>query len=247
MDINTFFDQNKNIKHNSEARSIPVRFKEWRNDDNLCEKLFHWIRFESNAASLKLDINTDIAEVVQEVTSRQFLGIPHRQESSSGWRSIVLHGISSIMSKPPHSYVELGIDDVELVEQWTDVCKIFPKTMNWITNNIPFTEFSRIRIMILDPGGYIAPHKDFSQRLLGGGLNIALTNPAGVKFCLEEGGLVPWKEGDVRMIDIGRLHSVKNTSNETRIHILAYPKGMDWPLEAMQLVCKSYESEVSIK
>ena len=39
---------------------------------------------------------------------------------------------------------------------------------------------------------------------------------------MEEAGTVPWQPGDVRAIDIGRLHAVKNNSKQNRIHMIVH-------------------------
>lgn len=240
MDIDQFFEINKQIKHNAESKEIPQIFLSWDNDPTVCESFFNWIRHESNTGSLRLDIDSDISEVVEEIKRAQHLAIPHRKEDSQGWRSIVLHGLCSIMTEAPHTYIEQGIIDDTAKETWTDASKFFPKTVTWVKENIPFNTFGRIRIMVLDPGGYILPHKDFQISFLGAGLNVAFTNPVGVDFAIENNGFVPWEDGDVRMINIGKLHSVRHHGIEPRIHLLAYPTSKEWPLDGMKLVCRSY-------
>jgi hypothetical protein len=62
-------------------------------------------------------------------------------------------------------------------------------------------------------------------------------------FAVEDNGLIPWEPGDVRMINIGKLHSIRNLGSKPRIHMLVYPPLMeDWNLEAMKLVCRSFEN-----
>lgn len=241
MDINLFFDINKKFKHNQLSKEIPVEFKNWRNDQLLCKKFFNWIREESDTGSLRLLIDAEIKDIVEEISKAQHLAIPHRQQDSVGWRCIVLHGLSSIMTEAPYIYVEQGIVTEGEQEQWTDISKFFPITVNWVKQNLPLSSYSRVRIMILDPGGYIKPHKDYKNSFLGGGLNIALTNPKGVEFATEDNGLIPWQDGDIRMINIGKLHSVRNNGTDPRIHLLAYPKTLEWDIDHMMIVCNSYE------
>jgi len=243
MDITEFFNTNKQLDHNAASKDIPDEFMLWESSPDICKNFFNWIRNDSNTGSLKLDIISDISEVVEELSRSEFLAIPHRADNSNGWRSIVLHGLCSIMTEAPYNYVELGIVDKSIKETWTDASKFFPKTLSWIDQHVPFNTFSRIRVMVLDPGGYILPHKDLQSSFLGGGLNIAFTNPEGTEFAVEDNGLIPWEPGDVRMINIGKLHSIRNLGSKPRIHMLVYPPLMeDWNLEAMKLVCKSYKN-----
>lgn len=243
MDIDSFFEKNRKIKHNLGMKDIPEHFSNWRKDDTICLDFFNWIRLESNAGSIKLNINSDVSEVAEELTARQHLGVLHRSSNSKGWRSIVLHGLSSIMTGPVHDYK--GIVDEGTLESWTDVSRFFPKTVSWIKKTIPFNDFSRIRVMMLDPNGYINPHKDMDIDFLGGGLNIAITNPKGVEFAIDNSGIIPWNIGDIRMINIGKYHSVINNSENLRIHILAYPRTIEWDIKSMQIVCESYEQELT--
>ncbi len=243
MDITDFFNINAAIEHNAASKNIPDEFKKWETSSDTCKNFFNWIRNDSNTGSLKLDITSDISDVVEELSRAEFLAIPHRSDNSNGWRSIVLHGLCSIMTEAPYNYVNLGIVDKSVKETWTDASKFFPKTLAWIDQYVPFKTFSRIRVMVLDPGGYILPHKDLQQSFLGGGLNIAFTNPERTEFAVEDNGLIPWEPGDIRMINIGKLHSIRNLGSKPRIHMLAYPPLMEeWTLDSMKLVCRSYEN-----
>lgn len=248
MDITDFFNINKQLEHNASSKDIPEEFLSWESSPDRCKTFFDWIRNDSNTGSLKLDIVSDISEVIDELSRAEFLAIPHRADNSNGWRSIVLHGLCSIMTEAPYNYVDLGIVDKSTKETWTDASKFFPKTLAWIDQHVPFKTFSRIRVMVLDPGGYILPHKDLPSSFLGGGLNIAFTNPEGTEFAVEDNGLIPWEPGDVRMINIGKLHSIRNLGSTPRIHMLVYPPAMEeWNLEAMKLVCSSYENMKKLK
>jgi hypothetical protein len=241
MDINQFFVNEASRPFNQDALIAPKEFIGWQSDDTILTSYFNWIRESSRCACLRLDINASIAEVVEELEHKASkLAVPHRAGDSVGWRTITLHGYSSLMSDYSGYYKEEGIVSQDAVETWTDACGIFPKTVQWIKDNIPFTSYSRIRIMVLDAGGHINPHRDWQGQMLGGGINIAMTNPAGVEFGLENGGLVPWVPGDVRIIDVARHHGVRNLSSTPRIHIIASPLGKTWNKEAMQLACKSY-------
>jgi len=55
---------------------------------------------------------------------------------------------------------------------------------------------------------------------------------------MEEAGEIPWQPGDVRAIDIGRRHSVWNTSTQNRIHIIIHSNHNP---EYFELLCRSYD------
>lgn len=226
-----FFNANKDIKHNKDMLQMPV---------GNTEEVFNWIRYNSKCKSLRLDINTDVSELKEEIRNKTFLAIPHRDHP--GWRSLTLYGYSSVMTNSFEHYKDLGILDDTHKPNWTDVCKFFPKTVEWLKKNNPLKEFVRIRIMVLDPQGSSSPHKDYPHgQLLCGPINVAIINPPGAEFVLENGGLVPWQEGDVRTMDLGSNHCVRNTGNEPRVHLIITPSNNDWDADAKALACRSYE------
>jgi len=91
--------------------------------------------------------------------------------------------------------------------------------------------------MLLMPGGCIREHADYEVRKLAA-YNIAINNPEGVEFALEDAGLIPWKAGDARAIDIGRRHSVRHIGTIPRIHMIIHGAPT---FKHAQLVCRSYD------
>jgi len=247
VDIENFFETNKKIKLNENSKHIPTEFSDWNTNDHTCELFYDWIRAKSDVGSLKLNIPCDAKFLAKEISAKIDIAFTHRSETAIGWRSIVLHGMSSIMSDYKTEYIEKGIIPNNAVEDWTDVSKYFPYTVEWIKEVMPFNTYERIRIMVLDAGGKIYPHKDLPQSTLSIGINVAITHPNNIEYAVENSGLIPWKEGDVRVINVGKLHSVRNFSHEPRIHLLVYPQRNEkWNLEGMRLVCKGYEQRMVV-
>jgi hypothetical protein len=243
MDITKFFEVERSNIFNKDALHPPAKFISWETDDAVLLAYFNWIRGESKCASLRLLVDSSMVEVIKELEHKaSYLAVPHRSGDSEGWRTITLYGYSSLMSDFSGYYKEIGIVDSDSIEGWTDVCQLFPHTVKWVKENIPFDSYSRVRVMLLEPGGTINPHRDWRGQMLGGGINVAITNPEGVEFGIENGGLIPWVPGDVRMIDVARHHSVWNRSNIPRIHLIISPPGLTWNKTAMQLACKSYSA-----
>lgn len=237
-EITDFFNQNINIEHNKDILGVPKEFFDLEND-KIVREFFKWIRHESRCKSLRLDIDTDIKYLKEELKSKVMLSIAHRDHP--GWRSITLYGYSSIMTNSYEYYKQEGLITDEDQTDWTDICKFFPRTVDWIKKNCPLKEFARIRIMVLEPGGSSAPHRDYLKgQALCGPINVAIVNPEGSEFVLEDGGLVPWKEGDFRSMDLGSTHCIRNLSNEYRIHLIITPSKNDWDIDAMRLACKSF-------
>lgn len=233
-----FFNSHINIEHNKDVLPIPNEFISVTSDDNT-KKFFKWIRHESCCDSLKFNITADVSQIKDELKNLEFLGIPHRDHT--GWRSITLYGYSSIMTNSYEHYKSLGIINDSDKTKWTDICEFFPKTVDWLKKYCPLKEYSRIRIMILDPGGSSTPHKDYYDgQALCGPINIAVVNPPGAEFVLENGGLVPWSEGDFRSVNLGKVHCIRNTGTEPRIHIIITPSKNDWDIDAMNMACNTF-------
>lgn len=240
MDQSTidFYQSNSKLIHNKDVLPTPAEFVNATTDEEI-EKFFKWIRHSSRCKSLRLDINTDIIELQEELKEKYDLAVPHRHHI--GWRSITLYGYSSIMTNSYEHYKELGFVSDEDKTDWTDVCRFFPKTVEWVKKNSPIQNYARVRIMVLDPGCHITPHKDYAYgQVLASTVNFAIINPENVEFVLEDGGTIPWKEGDVRVVDVGSVHSVRNMSQQARIHLIITPTQNDWDIAGKRLVCQSF-------
>ena len=77
--------------------------------------------------------------------------------------------------------------------------------------------------MLLEPGGHILPHKDRESIGLSE-VNIAINNPDGCSFHMENRGTVPFTEGSVVMLDLSNRHWVVNNSNQPRLHMIYHGK-----------------------
>jgi len=83
--------------------------------------------------------------------------------------------------------------------------------------------------MKLAPGGYIIPHRDsitLDENHIGP-TNIALNNPEGCHFYVDEIGYLPWQQGSVIKLNLYNIHSVYNWSSEDRYHIIAHGQAND--------------------
>jgi len=236
--ITDFFNLHKDITHNSDILEIPNEFLNAQSDEDITA-YFRWIQTQSKCKSLRLDIDADVAELKEEIKNKTSLAVSHREHT--GWLAITLYGYSSIMTNSFEYYKEKGIITDTDKPDWTDVSKFFPKTVEWIKKYNPLREYVRIRIMILEPGGFSTPHKDYSKgQMICGPVNVAIINPPGSEFVLENGGLVPWQEGDVRTMDIGSFHSIRNIGTDPRAHLINTPKNTGWDIDAMRVACASF-------
>lgn len=163
----------------------------------------------------------------------------HRDEGEDhkGWKSLVIHGRGKHITQGDEQYENLkDLPDYH----WTEIADKCPTTTTWLRNAWPLDKFLRVRFMLLEPGGYIMPHRDNNKRKLQA-INIALNNPDECVFGMENYGLIPWRAGDVRLIDISTNHAVWNNSQLNRIHIIVH----GWPVQQYKqyknLVIESYK------
>lgn len=236
--VTDFFNLHRDVPHNKDILAIPSEFINATTDEEITA-YFRWIQTQSKCKSLRLDINVDVTELKEEIKNKTSLAVSHREHT--GWLSITLYGYSSIMTNSYEYYKQQGIVTDNDVPGWTDISKFFPKTVEWVKQNSPIKNFVRVRIMILEPNGYAIPHRDYAKgQMLCGPVNVAIINPPGFEFTLENGGLVPWKEGDVRTMDVGSFHSIRNTGGEPRAHLIITPNSNGWDIDAMRLACSSF-------
>lgn len=146
----------------------------------------------------------------------------HREDTyGKGWKSLTLHGVDD----DTQSLNTYG-DRQDTLNQldWTWVANECPVTKKFLTDVWPAEYLNRVRFMLLEPGGYILPHqdrKDHEKRLSV--CNISLNNPEGCNFALKDKGRVPFKdEGSAFLMDISNVHSVWNTSDKPRIHMIIH-------------------------
>lgn len=204
---------------------------------------FKWILTESNLPWLKLDIEFPHEKMLQEAKSYKHLFVKHRAEDTihgykhAGWSSLCLHGISPTHTNHFTSYGYKSNDKTPY--RWTKLSNLCYETTKWLTEVYPCDIYYRVRFMLLEPGGFIAPHTDMDKHVLSP-VNIALNHPKGCVMKMTNHGTVPFKAGEAYLLDVGNIHAYYNKSNEDRYHIIIhgnYKSNSKWK----KLVENSYE------
>ena len=237
IELNSFFDNILGLNHYEQIYFTPDKFKNWENDDSLVYPYAKWIQNESNCPSLKLDLKMPVEEMAKEAISLLPEFVKHRGEIHPGWSSLTLHGIDKHITEDWNSDIYNGRWKKAPDYSWTEIAEYCPVTVDWLKNVWKFQKFHRVRFMLLQPGGYILPHTDYEERRLAA-YNLAITNPIGVEFGMEDAGLIPWQAGEVRAIDIGRKHSVRHFGTKPRIHMIIHGEVNN---EHNKLLCRSYD------
>jgi hypothetical protein len=174
-----------------------------------------WIKTKSGLPYLPLDIKVPVLDIQNEWEKVKHIAVRHRdsdaflQYKNEEWFSLTLYGIDSTYTE--HS---------EKKHEWTEIANQCPKTSDFFKTVFKEKNFEgRIRFMLLGPRGYILPHKDRTSSGLSE-VNIAINNPEGCKFVIENKGIVPFKKGSVVMLDLSNKHWVVNDSDEPRLHMI---------------------------
>jgi hypothetical protein len=233
--VTDFFEKWSTFSHYSTLNPKPERFNNWQESSDLTREYFNWIEKSSNCPSLKLDLPLPQKEMEAEALALMDEFVKHRGEEHPGWHSLVLHGYNK------HTTDDWRSKAYDFAEQpeytWTEIADVCPVTVDWLKNTWNFTRFDRVRFMLLMPGGCIKPHADYEVRKLAA-YNVAINNPDGVEFVMEDAGLIPWQPGDARAIDIGRKHSVRHIGTEPRIHMIIHGAP---GFKHIETVCRSYD------
>jgi hypothetical protein len=230
-----FFDNWSGFDHYSTLNSKPEKFNNWSGNNALTREYANWIEKESNCPSLKLDLPVPNLEMEKEALALMEEFVKHRGEEHPGWHSLVLHGYNKHTTDDWTSKAYSFTERPEYC--WTEIADACPTTVDWLKNTWNFTRFDRVRFMLLLPGGHIKPHADYEVRKMAA-YNVAINNPEGVEFVMEDAGLIPWQPGDARAIDIGRQHSVRHLGTEPRIHMIIHGAPGEKHAETM---CRSYD------
>lgn len=197
---------------------------------------FNWIIHYSGLPWLLLDIDIPVQLIKNELINIQNLMTPHRDDYSEhrGWLSFCIHGKSFDATRENEFYN----DQRPLI--WThEAEQLMPETVNYLQTVWPHNCLHRVRVMLLEPGGYVSIHRDYDTQCLSP-INIAITQPNGCNFVMEQHGTVPFYPGSAYMLDISNNHVVFNDSPDPRWHIIVHQSFDN--IEFQNLVVKSYHT-----
>ena len=179
---------------------------------------FEWIMNTSGLPWLQLDIAVPCQGILHEIENIESLLVDHRDSygEHQGWKSFCIHG-KSYNATREESYYN---DNRPYV--WTsEEQQAMPTNVDYFANQWPGSQFKRIRVMLLEPGGYISIHQDSTISKLTA-INIAITQPAECQFVMAKHGTVPFLPGQALWLDISNQHAVINNSDQPRWHIIVH-------------------------
>jgi hypothetical protein len=180
------------------------------------KKDYNWIMDNSKLPWLKVNVSLPTKQILTEIKQCNDFFVDHRDEYGEhyGWKSFCIHGKSRtdtqhIVDTRPFKWID------EVVER-------MPKTVEFF-KQCPGLDYARLRVMLLEPGGFVSLHSDpspTSKRFQA--VNIAITQPIGCEFVMKDWGVVPFTVGSSFLLDIRNYHAVYNDSNEPRYHIIVH-------------------------
>jgi hypothetical protein len=213
-------------------------------------ELANWLLNRSDFAWLELDVNIDLDSWKKEILECKDKIVNHRESESQGWKSACIHGINVEATGAWTNHGYTNEDDVPY--NWTEIADKC-KTIKTFWENFPYDSYRRIRIMAVEPGGYINPHSDrpgklpgeenFDALKFGVPINLAVIHPEDCYLTLENHGCVPFNEGKAFIVNIRNYHSVVNFSNTTRYHIIAHGRLDKKINEFVELVARSFRKQ----
>ncbi|MBY0383638.1 aspartyl/asparaginyl beta-hydroxylase domain-containing protein [bacterium] len=161
-----------------------------------------------------------LATMLKEAESLAERMVIHRSDYSHGWKSITLHGLGAEKTEGMEQY---GLDSNNLsLYKWMDFTdSLTPCIRSFFEKSFEYEFYHRVRIMLLEPDGYILPHADMKRFLLDP-VNIALNQPQDCHFYFEDFGEVPFRASPFIKLSLEKRHIVVNRSKERRYHIIVH-------------------------
>jgi hypothetical protein len=177
--------------------------------------------FISDAKFLKLDIPVPYQEMLKEAQSLKHRFTAHRggEDTHLGWKSLAIHGISEDKHENWSDYGYKSALDAAKDFVWTEASKDCPAIMQFLHNVFPCKRYGRVRLMLVEAGGWIGPHTDTKHRLLEN-INIPLSNPKGCMWNWSDGESLFMEPGVAYAMNISYEHSIVNNSDEDRYHLI---------------------------
>lgn len=239
--IQTFFSDLKKAKQTS--LRVNEGYRRTHPLKNEKDRSFAWIQAKSTLPWLPLDIAFPAREMLEEAKRVRHRFVAHRADKSDrtyvgqGWKALALHGISPEATADFHQYGYKTHEEAPY--HWTEIAKQCPITTKFLKSVFPHGTYHRVRFSLLEPGGFLLPHDDRKEHLLFE-VNIALNHPKGCYFKLKNVGYVPQKAGRATILDVAHMHSVINTSNVDRYHIIVHGVHLRSPAW-QEMIQRSYQ------
>lgn len=134
----------------------------------------------------------------------------------SDWNQVLLRSFNDDFQG---HFWSLGITDPKTLDwKWTEAAIQFcPQIIRWISQIQTWSEVYRVTVSRLGVNGKISPHNDDFPGLQGA-FNFCLSSN-GAELEIEDDTLIP-KPGEIYQLNTVKTHSVKNTTQFDRWHLI---------------------------
>jgi len=173
---------------------------------------------------LKLPLQFDRQALVRDLEQVMRLSwLPHfnRQGYTGSWSALPLYAPGG----DPNNIIALNTDETSVSETPTlSACSYFKEVISSFK-----CSFSAIRLLRLEPGGYIKPHRDLKSGYEDDFFRLHIpivTNPR-VDFTLEGERLI-MGPGECWYTNVNFVHSVANRGTSDRVHLVIDGQRNDW-------------------
>jgi hypothetical protein len=177
--------------------------------------------FISDAKYLKLDIDVPYEAMLEEARALKHRFTEHRggENSHKGWKSLSLYGLGEQLHESWQDYGYANAVEAAKDFKWTTASRDCPATMSFLLNTFPSKKYGRVRLMLVEAGGWIGPHSDTKHRLLEN-INIPLSNPKDCMWHWGDGETLFMEPGVPYAMNISYEHAIYNNSKEDRFHLI---------------------------
>ena len=175
----------------------------------------------SDAKFLKLNIPVPYEAMLKEAQALKHRFTEHRNPENQhlGWKSLALHGLGESLHENWSEYGYKSAIDAARDFVWTPAANECPTIMQFLNTTFPCKRYGRVRLMLVEAGGWIGPHSDTKHRLLEN-INIPLSNPKGCIWRWGDGEELFMEPGNAYAMNISYEHSIVNNSAEDRFHLI---------------------------
>ena len=214
------------MKSRSKLRYIPPKLL--KSDQN--KELYHHLNL---IPYLRMPFDFDFKTCMNEALKLLPLFVAHKDDTLSAssqrtgiWKSLALRAVDGDPTKTLyHNYYDMPGRQFEM----TRISTLCPTIVSFLKAITDFDQCQRIRLMLLEPDAEIRPHSDAVNKNVLPSINIALNMPKECRFmvdCNWDGShhpytvQLPFKAGDIMIVNIAKFHYVVNNSKLPRIHII---------------------------
>ena len=141
-------------------------------------------------------------------------------EGYRGWKGVCLHGYGPDKLGAAANYGHYGGDETAPYK-WTEAADRCPIITDFLKSLNIYDRFYRVRLWLLEPGGYLKWHNDYAERHLAN-INFNLNHPAGSRMSMKGSGPLPFKAGRVFLLDLSNMHQAENNSSLDRYHLMVH-------------------------